>query len=380
MADIAKIRLGSTDYGIKDTIARNQIITINDRIDRIDSRNFIVLGDSYGTGNQYNTGVTTSPTWVGYLQNYLGLSNDQWHTKSVDGCGFIAGYTFLQSLKDVKELLTDTESITDILIVGGYNDYTESISDIITAMSTFNNYANANFPNAKISLACVGWRVVGNPKYSIALRVWPAYRSCGIYGWKYLNGCETIMHNYRLFATDKFHPNQDGQKELGKYLADAVLTGSCNPYYGFEEAIPATINTSLFSAGSFNTISGMSNGQIINGVRDGSVTAPTPITLRNGDVYKLGTINNPYCSAGAFYPRYNSILTSVWIRYSVSGAYRFANCFGNLAFQNDDNEIFISFTPFSHGVRDNTTYDDNFPNVDIINWRNVTWLVNPDLS
>lgn len=375
MADVAKIKLGSTDYDIKDTIARAQIITINDRLDRIDSRNFIVLGDSYGTGNQYNTGVTTSPTWVGYLKDYLGLSDSQWHTKSIDGCGFVAGYTFLQSLKDVEELITDKDSITDILIVGGYNDNEETVSTILTAISTFNSYAKANFPNAKISLACVGWRVTGQDKYDIASKVWPAYRSCGIYGWCYLNGCELIMHNYRLFATDKFHPNQDGQKELGKYLANAVLTGSCNPYYTWEEEIPARINTDLFNSGTFNTMAGLCDGQIMVGLRDGAVTAPSGITLSPSNAIILGYIDNPYCNAGAVYDRYNSVIVPVWIRYYVNGSARFANCMGNMSFIVTNNQIAVEFHSFSHGVYSNTSMTDSFPNVDILNWRNISWTV-----
>ena len=346
----------------------------------ITNHHFIVLGDSYGTGNQWQTGVTTSPTWIGYVKTYLSIPDGQWHIKALDGCGFIAGHTFLQSLKDVEATLDDPSEITDIVIGGGYNDHGQSVADIVSAIEAFNTYARSHFINAHISLACFGWDWATN-RYEIGGSSWVGYRQCSKYGWSYLNGCELIMHNYRLFAGDHFHPNQDGQEKLGYYVTEALLTGSCTVYYPFEEQIPVTANTSLFNAGTFYMISGLCEGKVLVGLRDGSVTTSSSsgITLTNGNPIILGTVAQPYTCAGSYFARYCSQLVGVWIRYKVNGAYRFANCLGSLGFTHSDGVMQVQFNPFSHGVRDNTTYNDDFPNVDILNWRNITWTVNPDV-
>lgn len=238
MPDISKIQLEDVVYNIKDETARNSINTINDEITQLKSakkyfanRKIIFIGDSYGTG-QNELSEQTSP-WTVLVPQYLGLNANQYYTNSVNGSGFKHGTTFQTQLSTVAQNITNKNEITDIIIIGGYNDRYYSSSEIDTKMSEFFTYAKTTFPNADFKLACVGWSKDYDVRQSIAVNVIPIYTKCGKYGCQYLTNCEYILHNYSLFSNDKYHPNQNGQNELSYYLATAILNGSCDVVRSF---------------------------------------------------------------------------------------------------------------------------------------------------
>lgn len=190
------------------------------------NRKFIFVGDSYGTG-QNELQEQTTP-WTTLVPQYLGLTvgTNCW-TDSHNGSGFNNGYTFISQLHDLEDAVPDPNEITDIVIIGGYNDRYYEADVIDGKMSECFAYAKTAFPNAQIMLACVGWSKVYSVRQEIANRVIRAYQKCGKYGVRYLKNTEFILHDYSLFSGDHYHPNQNGQNELSTYLADAILTGSC---------------------------------------------------------------------------------------------------------------------------------------------------------
>lgn len=346
-------------------------------IDGITDKEFIIIADSYGTGNQWQTGETTNPTWPEYMRQCLGVDSGKWHVNASDGSGFVSGYGFLHQLMDVTAILPDPDVITDIILGGGFNDYSAAESSILTAMESIDTYVKTNLPNAKIHLALLGWTSKLNERNALTAHVWPVYPKCAALGWRYLAGTQYVMHNYRLFCNDNFHPNQTGQEELGRNVAEAYLTGCCSPYYRFDN-VTADAGT-LFDTGTFTAINGFSNGQILAGLNNGSVTASTPITLTNGSPVVLGTISDPYTMMGNYYTQYNSVNVMVWIRYDNGTKY--ANCYGQMAFKtNGDHTVDIVFTPFSHGVTGSGNANDTFANVDIINWLGFTFLTSADIG
>ena len=192
---------------------------------------YIFLGDSYGTG-QNELGEQTNP-WTNLVPQYLGLSQNQFITNCSNGSGFNHGKTFLVQLQEVANSIENKNEITDIVIIGGYNDRYHEVEEIKNAMSIFFKYAKSTFPFAKCKLACVGWSRVYDTRQSIANSSLNAYTQCGEYGCEYLKNTEFILHDYSLFSNDKYHPNQNGQNELSRYLADAIINGSCEIVRGF---------------------------------------------------------------------------------------------------------------------------------------------------
>ena len=194
-------------------------------------KKYIFLGDSYGTG-QNELGEQTNP-WTNLVPQYLGLSQNQFITNCSNGSGFNHGKTFLVQLQEVANSIENKNEITDIVIIGGYNDRYHEVEEIKNAMSIFFKYAKTTFPFAKCKLACVGWSRVYDTRQSIANSSLNAYTQCGEYGCEYLKNTEFILHDYSLFSNDKYHPNQNGQNELSRYLADAIINGSCEIVRGF---------------------------------------------------------------------------------------------------------------------------------------------------
>lgn len=225
------IAINKSDILIAEKMPNRYIEDMQNEIKYLKNKKYIFLGDSYGTG-QNELGEQTIP-WTTLVPQYLGLSNNDYIANSSNGSGFNHGKTFLAQLQEVANTITNKNEITDIVIVGGYNDRYHTINVIKTAMNTFFNYAKTTFPRAKLKLAEVGWSRVYDTRQSIANNSLPAYTQCGQYGCQYLKNTEFILHDYSLFSGDKYHPNQNGQNELAKYLTDAILNGSCEVIRSF---------------------------------------------------------------------------------------------------------------------------------------------------
>lgn len=221
------VAIGDTLVGVR--VRDAAIESLKTRVSNLEiaaNRKFVFVGDSYGTG-QNELQEQTTP-WTTLVPQYLGLTvgTNCW-TDSHNGSGFNNGYTFIAQLHDLADTVPDTNEITDVVIIGGYNDryYTKDVID--GKMAECFAYAKTAFPNAQIMLACVGWSKVYDVRQEIAQRVIPAYQRCGKYGVKYLLNTEYILHDYSLFSGDHYHPNQNGQNELSAYLATAILNGGC---------------------------------------------------------------------------------------------------------------------------------------------------------
>lgn len=231
---VNKVTLTNTDNLIAVRITDAGLDAMDTRVDtletttnRLANRKFLFIGDSYGTG-QNELQEQTTP-WTTLVPQYLGLTvgTNCW-TDSHNGSGFNHGYGFKTQLQDLASTVPDVNAITDIVIVGGYNDKYYTVTQIDNKMSEAFTYAKTTYPNAQIMLACVGWSKVYDTRQEIANRSIPAYQGCGKYGVRYLGNTEYILHDYSLFSGDYYHPNQDGQNELSKYLATAILNGSCD--------------------------------------------------------------------------------------------------------------------------------------------------------
>ena len=225
------IKIQNSGTLIAEKMKDSQIIKLQEDVNQVLQKKYIFLGDSYGTG-QNELEEQTNP-WTNLVPQYLGLSQNHFIANSSNGSGFNHGKTFLAQLQEVANSIENKNEITDIVIIGGYNDRYHTVEEIKNAMSIFFEYAKSTFPFAKCKLACVGWSRVYDTRQSIANKSLTAYTQCGQFGCEYLKNTEFILHDYSLFSNDKYHPNQNGQNELSRYLADAIINGSCEIVRGF---------------------------------------------------------------------------------------------------------------------------------------------------
>ena len=197
---------------------------INENINILSNKKFIIIGDSYAEGYTPDGNVTS---WAENVKTFLNLNNSNCIIKYYGGTGFCAtvdSKNFLTLLNEV----TDDNNVTDIIVAGGYNDMTYSYAQIGTAIGNFKTLANTKFPNAKIHVGFIGWTTNSTNFYNL-------YQTCDNYirqstnkGIHFLTNCQYSLHDYNFFSSDGIHPNSNGSYTLGTNIAEAVINGCCD--------------------------------------------------------------------------------------------------------------------------------------------------------
>lgn len=228
MKEVSKFNIIGEEVYVKDIIARQDVEKLNKRISNL-KRRYIFVGDSYAVG----VGSGEEFGWSYLVPRYLGLTSSDYYTACKGGIGFLGGTTFLNEIKSISSSIGDKNSITDIIVFGGFNDHNFQKEEILNAIKSFCEYCNSTYPKATISIGEIGWSCEESIKYGLVNNVLVAYSQCGRYGAKYVCGCEYIMHDYSMFNSDWIHPSTKGYLMLANYLSSAVLNGSVDKKIGY---------------------------------------------------------------------------------------------------------------------------------------------------
>lgn len=208
---------------VAERIINNYLIdafqSTNERIDNIEeqliNKKWIFVGDSYAEPPE---GITP---WTTQLKQKMNLSDNEVIFAHHGGAGFAnPSYPFY----DIINELTSDDSVTDILIAGGYNDLTFSMSNIVTGITNVKTLINTKFPNAKIHIAVIGGTTTqyhGNMHLLVEAYV----QGCLDNDLHYLKNLEYTLYQAQLFLSDGIHPNQYGQNAIAKNLFAALNGG-----------------------------------------------------------------------------------------------------------------------------------------------------------
>lgn len=228
-------------------------------------RRCIFISDSYGDREN---------SWIDYAVQFMGLSSGNWYKSALSGAGFKPTYNsyFITLLRNIENTVSDKDTISDIIVGGGFNDGKTAVSDIQTAIREFCTYCKATYPNAKVWIGAFGWSF--NYEFLNDLRngrYIQAYKTCGLYGANYLSGSDFIMHStsnfepeskgeYNLYLDYQYvHPNDRGAKLIAACVMNN-LNGA--PFHYYEKLDP--INIEPYTAGGV-TISGTKHiNELIN--------------------------------------------------------------------------------------------------------------------
>lgn len=226
-----------TDYGI-----------FKDSYNSLKNRRFIFIGDSYAEGYSPDGSLTG---WCELASSKLGLSASQRIISFHGGIGFARvqdGYTFVTMINDVA--VSDPDSITDIVVAGGYNDRSETESAVRSAIQNFIHTAKTRFPNAKIHIGFIGYSITGD-RLSFS-RYAKTYRDAAAdFGAAYMNGCELSLFDIaNYFSSDGFHPNATGQDSIAQCAAQCILSGSVTVTLPYR---PITLSNPELSLGRANS-------------------------------------------------------------------------------------------------------------------------------
>lgn len=299
MSDFDKINILGTTINVKDSIARSSIENTNARLNttntnldalsnkvtKLHHKGYIFIGDSYTQG--YSPDGNISNTFVNQIIDNLKITDVK--ISANGGASFAnSANNFLTLLKNIN--VTDKNSITNIVVFGGYNDYNWSKTDIIAGMTNFFNYAKTNYPNAIISIGYVGFCTDTSTYNKRADSVSIYNEVSGHLGGNYLSGCEYILHNTNEMSSDGIHPNITGHKMLASYCTTALMNGSCNP--------TSTESVSLVPAKGWtvdkpNNFIVIKNGGVLTLQIDRNTFRHAAFTFKGDETrYLIGTFNN----------------------------------------------------------------------------------------
>lgn len=299
MSDFDKINILGTTINVKDSIARSSIENTNARLNttntnldalsnkvtKLHHKGYIFIGDSYTQG--YSPDGNISNTFVNQIINNLKITDVK--ISANGGASFAnSANNFLTLLKNIN--VTDKNSITNIVVFGGYNDYSWSKTDIIAGMTNFFNYAKTNYPNAIISIGYVGFCTDTSTYNKRADSVSIYNEVSGHLGGNYLSGCEYILHNTNEMSSDGIHPNITGHKMLASYCTTALMNGSCNPTSTESVSLVPAEGWTVDNPNNFIVIK---NGGVLTLQIDRNTFRHAAFTFKGDETrYLIGTFNN----------------------------------------------------------------------------------------
>lgn len=85
-------------------------------------------------------------------------------------------------------------------------------------------YVKTNYPNAKVHVACIAYRLTGDSYKTAALN--NIYSQCGRWGADFIENANFILHDTTFFGDDGIHVNQNAQNLLASYLLSVVNGGN----------------------------------------------------------------------------------------------------------------------------------------------------------
>ena len=225
--------------------------TLNSVVSRM-KRNVFVITDSYGvykSNSDASGDPMVFPSYFTKVFNFMGFvahHGGNFNAGASNSADFAAIYK-----NEAKPKIT--AELTDLIIVGGFNDREAEPSAIHAGIKRLYDAVIKDYPNCKISIGHFGWSSTPDSKVrdSMLTHSLVAYRACTTDGCAYMPNSEYTMHNYSLFTTDNVHPNTNGKAEIVKQIFEYLCTGTCDVHYPYRLiTIPATGNiTTTYKVG-----------------------------------------------------------------------------------------------------------------------------------
>ena len=180
------------------------------------NRAYIIISDSYGT--RVNA---QGKNFIQIFGEALGLDSSHLYSGFVSGAAFAhltPASRFLSILQSIS--VTNPDSITDIVVVGGANDAAYAIADTSTEILNFKTYVDTTYKNAKITLMPCGLTLdnAGMTRNDNLMATWCQMESSGI---GYIANSQYLLRNSQLLdPSDLVHPSAEGVNVIAKALVN----------------------------------------------------------------------------------------------------------------------------------------------------------------
>lgn len=288
----------------------NDIKSVSNSVENIENnlsleKRIIFISDSYGEPDN---------SWIEKCVSKLKLANGNYYKSALGGSGFKPSSNntlFLTLLQNLKESVVSPDTITHIVVGGGFNDRQASTNDLLTNIKNFCNYCNTNYPNARILIGGFGWSFNGEfVNQLLNGQYLEGYKNCSLYGAEYITGSDYIMHNfnnykqesegsYELFLGYQYvHPNDEGHNLIAACVCN-YLNGKSFHYYAKLTKIPIYPATGVNFIGTVD-VNETLDDDIITAVLHANIDANwnTPQNDNPTNYIEIGSIKNGFI-AGA---------------------------------------------------------------------------------
>lgn len=270
--------------------ANQKIITNTENINQntntinlLTNKKYVFIGDSYADGFTPDGSVTP---WQNYVKRYLKLRDNQFITNHKGGAGFTL--TLSTTFYSLINSLTNDNTVTDVVICGGYNDRTQTSINIINGISQTINLIKSKFPNATTHIGFIGNTSVQTNKFKVSETIRPYIEGTERNNAHYLSNVQYALHNYyTMFSSDGIHPNEGGQIAIASAISQALQSGTADVIYTY-----APINSHLGTLGTYfnNNITTLT----LRGEWGPLITLTQPISCNGNNKITLTTVTNGY--------------------------------------------------------------------------------------
>ena len=319
-----------------------EITNINNRIDNLGAKKYIFIGDSYNTTDTPQGGTQIVP-WSSKLVNYLGLTSSDYYNSGVSGAGWHHGTDYLTQLQALDESITNKNEITDIIVLGGINDLTETTENIFIGIRDFATYVKTNYPNAMITIGIISW-TRSETERAFLRGIMQTYNNCSIFtNVRVIHNSYTWYHNYQGFQADN-HPNQLGSENIAYFLANYLKGGFDNVKWYKNGYIKSTNNGFGISTENIGSFYEMFNGDVASlKLQLNSSLAVSGTINISGTKTKLGELTLDTINISASTPFI--VLTNFigWVYYN-DGGNKFKDITGRIILEGNSLYLIIETT------------------------------------
>ena len=215
----------------------NGISFLKDRIDPLrKNRHVVCIGDSY---------AADTSGWDGWISQFI----DNWwgsaygHGIAAPGGGWVIGsetYTFQGALQHIEAELADiADDIDDIVVMGGYNDMSSNTTEasILLAMNNFKAYCASKYPNAKITVAFIGFSYSSKANMDKCIDYGYIWERCAAHaGFRFVTNMKyCLLYTPHVFISagnpnSGYHPSTTGNAFIARKLAEYLTSLECDVY------------------------------------------------------------------------------------------------------------------------------------------------------
>lgn len=209
----------------------NTVNAINEVFDSdslLHNKKWIFVGDSYGES------PNVGDDWCSQCVNAMAAHGITSYRCHISGGSFGNAVKYLTALQSIENNVPDPDTITDILVAGGFNDITMTKADIKTGISDFITYMQTQYPNAKLHIGLCALTSSGN---MLGVTYWLAPTLLELQNelnFEFISSSIYILRDYtKLF--DGVHPNASGALDIAYGFTNYVLNrevGIYNQYGG----------------------------------------------------------------------------------------------------------------------------------------------------